>query len=145
MPSACRCSQAREAGTAAHLAHAAAVEAVRAVAARVSAGDLLNIRRDLEAVLAALADGEVPIALPLVRTIRVALNRLRERVESPAHRREIGRVLEDIAELQKVLEKAVHENDVLPPFTDVSHRLSRHIDTLSRWSEQAHFPRVAVA
>lgn len=134
--------RAHDARSAAQAAHAAAVEAVRAVSARVTAADLTNIRRDLESVLAALAEGEALVALALVRTIRAALNGLRERLDSIVNRREVGRVLEDVGELQRVLEKAVHEDGLLPPFTEVSERLSRHMDTLTRWSEQTRFQKV---
>ena len=77
-----------------------------------------------------------------LRTCRDALSRLRERLESAAGRSEIQRVLDDVAALQELLEVSVHEGAELPRFAEVSTLLSRHMDTLSRWSEQVRFKKV---
>ncbi|HEX6036771.1 hypothetical protein [Longimicrobium sp.] len=133
--------RAREAGTAAQAARTASLEAVKAVSSRTTAGDIVFIRKDLEAVLTALEAGRVPAALIAVRTCREALNRVGERLESTASRGEIRKVLSDVAGLQESLELALHEGITPPRFVDVSALLSRHMDTLSRWSEQARFQK----
>jgi hypothetical protein len=133
--------RAREAGTAAHAARVAALDAVKAVATSTTAGDLMFIRKDLEAVLTALDAGRLPAALAAVRASREALNRLGERLESTVHRSEIRKVLDDIARLQQSLELTVHEGFEAPRFVEVSMQLSRHMDLLSRWSEQVRFQK----
>jgi hypothetical protein len=134
--------RAREAGTAAQAARAAAEDTLRSLSAHTTTGDLAFIRKDFEAVLAALENGRVPAALTSVRASREALSRLRERLESTANRSEIRRVVEDVAELQVSLERAVHEDGRIPRYSEVSILLSAHMDTLSRWSEQVRYRKV---
>lgn len=133
--------RAREASSAAQAARSAALEAVKAVSSRTAAGDIVFIRKDLEAVLTALEAGRVSAALIAVRTSREALNRLMERVETTVGRNELRKVLSDVAGLQESLELAVHEGITPPRFVEVSALLSRHMDTLSRWSEQVRFQK----
>jgi hypothetical protein len=134
--------RAREAGTAAQAARAAAEDTLRSLASQTTAGDLAFIRKDLEAVLVALETSRIPAALISVRASREALSRLQERLESTANRREIQRVVDDVAELQVSLERAVHEDGRIPRYSEVSILLSRHMDTLSRWSEQVRYKKV---
>ncbi|HEU4884027.1 MAG TPA: hypothetical protein VFT45_17330 [Longimicrobium sp.] len=134
--------RARDAGTAAQAARSAALAAVKAVSTRVTAGDLMFIRKDLEAVLRALETRQTHAAITTLRGCREALNRLRERLESTANRSEIRRMLDDVVNVQEALEQAVHRGAELPSFVDVSRLLSRHMDTMSRWTEQLRFEKV---
>lgn len=136
--------RAGEARTAADAARTAALDAVRAVSFRTTANDLASIRKDLAAVLAALESRRVEAALFSLRVCREALTRVREHLESMGNRSEIGRVLEDIGKLQRALEHAVYSGDPAPTLADVSETLSKHMDTMSRWSEQLRFDRLEV-